>query len=331
MPSFNDQLLAKFLKLRPFYPDGWGDEGLIRDVMARLSEPAPPAKIEVQWSHPGERISEGFFRSPAADVLPLPAEACTAYFQLHLPEPRHDQPPPAVCLYLAATGDQTYVARRVVASPLVRKGIGALILENPYYGNRRPKDQKYVAPRRFVDQLMMNYATVEEGRALLHWLRENGFEHVGVAGYSMGGFMSAYVAASTPFPIAAIPCAAGNSAGRTFTDTPLAEVPDWDALSDTQSPDAKARFLELLSAYTLSQWDPPVDPESAIIVGMRHDQIIPADEVAALHEHWKGSRLRWVEGGHMSAIVGRVRAMREAIYDAFSIRIYKASQNGEPL
>ena len=73
-----------------------------------------------------------------------------------------------------------------------------------------------------------------------------------------------------------------------------------------------------------------VDAESAIIVGMRQDQIIPPAEVEALHRHWVGSRLRWVEGSHMSAIVGRVRAMREAIYDAFSIRIYKASQTGEP-
>jgi len=294
--------------------------------MHRLAEPNEPAEIEVQWSKPGGRVAEGFFRSPAADAIPLPAEARTAYFRLELPEPTEDEPPPPVCVYLAATGDQGYLARRLISAPLVRRGIGAVVLENPYYGVRRPRAQKYIAPQRFVDQLMMNYATVEEGRALLRWLKERGFEHVGVAGYSMGGFMAAYVAAATPFEIAAAPCAAGNSAGPTFTESPLAEVPAWDVLQDGLDMDARQKFLELVNHYTLSRWNPPIDAESAIIVGLTHDLIIPPAEVEALHAHWPGSRLRWVNASHMSGVYGRVRAVREAIYDAFSIRIYKATR-----
>lgn len=328
MPSFNDQLLAKFLKRTPFYADGWGDEGLIQTVMDRLSSPGPPQKIDVKWSKPGERVAEGFFRSPVADDVPLPPEARTAYFRLELPEPIPGEPAPPVCVYLAATGDQGYLARRMISGPLVRRGIGALVLENPYYGQRRPRTQKYVAPQRFVDQLMMNYATVQEGRALLAWLKDRGFDHVGVAGYSMGGFMSAYVAAATPFAVAAAPCAAGNSAGPTFTESPLSEVPAWDVLQDGLSMDAREKFLELVNNYTLSKWDPPVDPESAIILGLKKDLIIPPSEVEALHAHWPGSRLRWVNASHMSGVYGRVRAVREAIYDSISIRVFKASRDG---
>lgn len=326
MPKFNDQLLAMFLKRTPFYAGGWGDEGLIRDVMERLAAPDDPSPIDVRWSRPGERVAEGYFRSPVADVIPLPAEACTAYFRLELPKVRDGEPPPPVCIYLAATGDQGYLARRMISGPLVRRGIGALVLENPYYGTRRPRGQRFVAPQRFVDQLMMNYATVEEGRALLAWLKGEGFEHVGVAGYSMGGFMAAYVAAATPFAIAAAPCAAGNSAGPTFTESPLAQVPAWDVLQDGLGIDARTKFLELVNSYTLTRWDPPVDAESAIIVGLTHDLIIPPAEVKALHAHWPGSRLRWVNASHMSGVYTRVRAVREAIYDAFSIRLYKASR-----
>ncbi len=326
MSSFNDQLLAMFLTRTPFYPNGWGDEALIQELVDRLASMSEPADIDVKWSKPGGRVSEGFFRSPVADLVPLPPEACTAYFRMELPPHRDGEPPPPVCVYLAGTGDQGYTGRRLISAPLIRRGIGAVVLENPYYGQRRPKGQKFIAPQRFVDQLMMNYATVEETRSLLRWLRQRGFEHVGVAGYSMGGFMAAYVAASTPFAIAAVPCAAGNSAGPTFTESPLSKVPAWDALQAGLDTDARGKFLDLMSNYTLSSWAPPVDAESAIIVGLDQDIIIAPSEVEALHAHWPGSRLRWVKGSHMSSVWGRVRAIREAVYDSFSIRVFKETR-----
>lgn len=320
-----DRLLAKLLARTPFYAEGWGDPGLIREVMHRLAEPTDPVPIEVRWSRRNGLAAEGWFPSPVAD-LPVPPRARTAYFRMDLPPEEVDEPSPPVCIFLAATGDQGYAMRRLITAPLVRRGVGSILLQNPYYGTRKPPRQKSVAPRRFVDQLLMNYATVEESRSLLAWLKAQGFEHVGVSGYSMGGFMAAYVAAATPFAVAAVPCAAGNSAGPTFTESPLSAVPDWASLGDEMEgdEDPRVRFLELVNAYTISRWEPPVDPQSAIIVALRQDAIIPVSEVMALHEHWPGSRLRWIEGSHATNVFGRVRAIREAVYDAFAIRLYRA-------
>lgn len=328
MSGLNDQILAKFLTRTPFYADGWGDEAAIADVIALLAERREPAKIDITWSKPNGRACEGYFRSPADAHIPLPPESRTAYVRFELPDviAAEDEPLPPVCVYLAGTGDQGYLGRRIVSAPLVQRGIGAIILENPYYGRRKPRGQRYIAPQRFIDQLMMNYATIEEGRALLRWLKDAGYEHVGVAGFSMGGFMAAYIAAATPFAIAAAPCAAGNSAGPTFTESPLSQALAWDRLQDGLDVDARERFLDLVGSYALTSWAPPVDPESAVILGMKEDLIIPPDEVRALHNHWPGARLRWIDGTHMSGVVGRVRAVREAVYDAFSIRIYKASR-----
>jgi hypothetical protein len=55
-----------------------------------------------------------------------------------VPTLEHKQFP--LCIQLAATGDQgLWKRRRFIAQPLLAQGIGSLILENAYYGSRRPK------------------------------------------------------------------------------------------------------------------------------------------------------------------------------------------------
>jgi hypothetical protein len=48
-----------------------------------------------------------------------------------------------VVLHYAGTGDQGYTRRRVIlAKPLMNEHkIGSVIIENPFYGTRRPKEQ----------------------------------------------------------------------------------------------------------------------------------------------------------------------------------------------
>ena len=50
MPTFNDRILGMILKQTPFYPDGWGDAGLIREVMDHLARPDDPPEIKIHWT-----------------------------------------------------------------------------------------------------------------------------------------------------------------------------------------------------------------------------------------------------------------------------------------
>src|SRR5512140_3591106 len=172
-----------------FFQDGWGDRALCeatdplalsRQRIARLAVDLGPARRE----H-GGLLQEGSFESPEARLPPC---ARTARIRLLLPE----RGLRAVALHLAASGDQGFRVRLRFAAPLLERGIGALVLENAYYGARRPANQPRHAFRSISDLHLMGSATFQEARALLRWLRERlAIPLVGVTGFSMGGQFAA--------------------------------------------------------------------------------------------------------------------------------------------
>jgi dienelactone hydrolase len=309
------------------FSDGWGDP----DMLAILTKPEPTEiaspPIEIRWSPPivrrGIERRRGVFSSPAADILEA-EETRAARIEILVPareggaadEPAI-RPDLAMCVHLASSGEEGFLRRRYFALPLVKKGIGAVILENPYYGARRPKGQSMYFVRRVTDQLAMNRATVRESKAILRWLRARGAEHLAVSGYSMGGFMAALTATRCDFPVAVIPCATGLSPASVFTEGALSRSVHWRSLGreaggETGARDRLGRILEEVGSYLATARRPKV----AIIVAARDDGFVLAREVEALKRVWPEAELRWVDGGHVSAYVRHRQTMRRAILDA---------------
>jgi hypothetical protein len=202
--SLLDRLYASQSNRLLFFKDGWGDLPRIREIYRAGSHLGPPQHIEVRWEETLENgtvlLRRGAFLSPYTD-LPLPAESRTSFFELVLPPKASRETP--ICMHFAATGDEGFARRRhAFALPLLRKGIGSLILENPYYGRRRPPGQHKKMLNRFSDLWAMGGAAVEEGRSLMQWLRREGYERLGVCGISMGGSMAARVAVLEEEPVA---------------------------------------------------------------------------------------------------------------------------------
>jgi dienelactone hydrolase len=305
------------------FSHGWGDPEALDLLIEAAQDVGPPRTIDIRWrrgkrSWRGHHIFRGWFQSPTPE-LPLPPATRSAYVEMLLPSEPFSDPRPAMAVHLAGTGDATFAGRRQIAKPLLDRGIGAVILENPFYGGRKPPEQTATILRKVEHQIMMNLATVQEARAILDWLRREGFELLGTTGYSMGGFMSSFAAASMPYPVAATPCASGDSAVPTLLHSPLSSMVDWDRLAeDTGSIEsAKARMGELLDQLALRHFDPPVEPRAAIIMGTTRDEFIPVAQPRALHQHWSGSELRWMEGGHTSGWALHGGEIRDGIFDAF--------------
>lgn len=254
------------------------------------------------------------FASPAARRLPR--ECWTMRGELLLPARGE---PAAACLMLAATGEEGFARRRRFAAPLVAGGIAVLSLENPFYGSRRPWGQIGPVLRTVEEQFAMNLSTVDEGRALLAWLRSEGFSRVGVSGYSQGGMMAAFAGALSSFPVACVPRGAGDHAQAIFMESALSRSVSWAALARDAGSDRSARayFERCLEPVRLSRHAPPLAPESAIVVASRHDGFVPATESEALHAHWPGSELRMLESGHVTAALLQAEQHRQAIRDAF--------------
>lgn len=316
--AFIDRMFAKAMTpSRRLYADGFGERGRLESLVAGVRDVHEESviPIEVQWGTPksfgGTKIRRGELLSPAADVLPDGVQ------QVYLEEwtPHPDAPR---CILLATTGEEGFMARRPLARWLAGQGIGSVILENAYYGQRRPKGQLGPAVRTVADQFAMNLATVVELRSLLAHFAEQELS-VGATGFSQGGMMAAFGAALSDFPVSVSPRGAACAAEAVFTSAALTTTMRWDVLAVEAGSMESAReyFAECLEPVRLDRLPAPVAPERAILVASRNDGFIPPAEALALHEVWKGSELRWLNAGHVTGLVLQNRAHRRAIVDSF--------------
>ena len=325
--SLLDRFYAKLSNRLLLFKDGWGDLPLLRELHHLDDRRGPPRIIEIAWEDIEEKggtsFHRGSFASPFAD-LPLPDESRRAYFEWILP--RNASPKTPICMHFAATGDEGFSRRRrAFALPLLKEGIGSLILENPYYGRRRPKRQHKKTLNRFSDLMAMGGAAVEEGLSLLGWLRREGYTRLGVCGISMGGSMAAQVAVQVEEPVAMIGCVTAHSASAVFTEGILKNYLDWEGLNREIEGDIQAIDLmrQLLDRTDIRRFPPPIRPEAAFLVAAKYDDYIPMASAETVHTQWPGSTMRWLESGHVGAFLFHRSDFLAAIRDAFT-RLTKA-------
>ena len=321
MSSLLDRLYARYSNRRLFFRQGWGDMGLLTDLSRSDLRDQAPAKVSVTWNGEeaadGIRLRQGRFTSPF-EAKGFPQESRTAYVELVLPNGGNSRPP--ICLHFAATGDEGFARRRkALALPLARRGIGSLILENPYYGKRRPPGQHGKMLRCVSDLILMGSAALTEGRALLAWLHREGYSRSGVSGISMGGHMAALVGALSPDPVAIAPCIAPHSPSAVFLEGILSRYCAWNALNHGHQghEDAQGFMAKLLDIMDIRRYPPPKAPTAAYLVAASNDAYIPPESAAKLHSHWPGSNLRWLESGHVGAFLFHRGAFADNIVQAF--------------
>jgi dienelactone hydrolase len=321
-----DRLFVALPTAERLFCDGFGDDRGLGELVA-LAEAGRPQlpldRLTVHWrgssSAAGRfRVRVGTFESPAAAILP--EESRRGVVELLLPAGQPESARPSICLMLAATSEAGSRRRRRLIAPLVAAGLGALILENPYYGERRPEVQRGAALRTVRDQFAMNLATVYEAVALLSWLARTGTPSLAITGYSQGGFMAAFAAAVVDLPTAAVPMATGRSAVPVFTADALSHLIAWERLAAEAGSleAARARLAALLRGVDLGRFPAPPRADAAVILAARHDAFVRASEVEALHAHWPGAELRWQPRGHVTEVVLGARAQRRGIADALA-------------
>ena len=101
--------------------------------------------IDADKTSSGLRLRHGHMRSPLARHTPefIPPPVCDAQFELVEPANSATRRLRPLVIHLAGTGDHGFARRRrFMARPLAEQyGIASLILENPFYGPRKPKRQ----------------------------------------------------------------------------------------------------------------------------------------------------------------------------------------------
>ena len=185
--SIVDKVVKRVL-LTSLFGDGWGDQETFNKLL-KLRQSYKGGGLAAYPEHGNNQFKltelkktskhvnnfTGSFVSPLCAASPdlLPPESRTCKFLMTLPAEWKSSRERRVCLHYAATGDHSFWRRyRFLAHPLARDyNIGSVVVENPFYGTRKPKNQKRSGIRHVSDLFTMGSALIMEGDFLLNWLR----------------------------------------------------------------------------------------------------------------------------------------------------------------
>lgn len=316
------------------------------------------------------RTIDGYFESPICGIVPhlVPEKCKTAYFQLVLPAeaPKHDLGP--VCIHMAGTGDHGFSRRReLLAKPLLAKGISSLILENPYYGLRKPVEQNGSGLLQVKDLFIMGLSLVLEGYWLMKWLEREGYSRLGLTGISMGGHMASLAATNWPKPIAVVPCMSWTSSSVVWTEGVLSKAIPWRTLEEEYA--AKHQYdvepmlrsssndmyikdqrydkslkktkeerkrkavifmRDVMDKVTgLQNYSVPFDPTLATFVVAKADAYYPIHKLKPMDEIWPGCEVRYLNTGHIAGFLMHHRDFCRAIVDTFDRLSLKYTMNDD--
>ena len=291
-----------------FFSQGWGEQALIDPSETFASEPVP---IEIDWlsrseTSTGRIVGHGTFVSPAPH---LPHRSKVANVLSISPASPTDR----VVVLMPAWNEHDPKVRVAMAKLLADKGVRSLILENPFYGTRHPDPDGGQPITTVSDFMVMGGAAVSEARGILAAEFAKGLS-IGVSGYSMGGNTAAIVSATLDVPVATAPLAASHSPGPVFLDGVLNRGIDWKALGGREQ---EQRLRDTLTGISVLDLDPKPHHAHAIIVRAASDGYIPASATQELVDHWPGSELRALRGGHASLVWFRKDQLTDAIVDSF--------------
>ncbi|ODM92638.1 hypothetical protein Ocin01_14037 [Orchesella cincta] len=263
--------------LSKFFSKGWGNPDNLkklflfrklisnRELCQNLVDQHHEIIIDkIEFEDSGDiKLVNGHFQSPLAKHLPgiLPEVVETAHFQMVLPH-KWTTPDRPIVIQMAGTGDHHYWRRRnLLARPLLKEhGIASIILENPFYGFRKPKEQRRSNLLNVSDLFIMGGCLILEAMALLRWCERENYGPFCLHGISMGGHMASLAATNWPKPISLVPCLSWSTASGVFTKGVMAGAIDWKSL--------ETQFVEdNVYRDELSKMLEPDDTDKAYIAG----------------------------------------------------------------
>ena len=201
---------------------------------------------------------------------------------------------------------------------MAKKGVGSIILEAPFYGERQPHQQNGMYIREASDLFKMVHCMFEEGRSLLDYLERQGFHNIVTTGFSMGGVLSVMTGYNHDLVKGTVPCVTPHSPHPVFLEQTLKDSINWEAMWKTlpknfKSPqDYLARYFDLSDMQTFPRFRTPKEVE---IIAATHDAYVPPLSGEILARELNAKNVTWVDGGHVSALVLYSNIVRQKILE----------------
>ncbi|CAD5207111.1 unnamed protein product [Bursaphelenchus okinawaensis] len=312
------------------------------------SERAPPLVITKEWQNNNVECLDAHFQSPLGFYYPelYPTEnVMTCHWRGHFIKDVKRRK--GLVIILAPTGDHTFTLReRSFTSNLLNEGISSILVENPFYGRRKPPEQFRSSLRNVSDLFVMGASLIVECNYLLRWAIEQGHGPLGLAGVSLGGYMAGLAATNSPVPVAVVPCLSWTSAAPVYTRGALADAINWESLAnELQDPKfidamaqikgqdwlhrldhnppvkyddfdrAKTFMWILMEQFTcLSNYPVPLRPDLATFVVAENDAYIEQEGAPHIHQLWPDSAVTSLPNvGHVLGFIQKQSVFRETL------------------
>ncbi|KAI6241302.1 C4orf29-like protein [Aphelenchoides fujianensis] len=232
-----------------------------------------------------------------------------------------------LALHLAATGDHGYRIRAANANELLKHGISSLLLQNPFYGSRKPAAQFRSALENVSDLFVLGASLAFECATLIRWFGEDYGPRV-ITGISMGGYNAGFAASNLPFRVGLVPCLSWTTAASRLRagepsrwkqlerelENPafiagISEIKsdwlpqlhdrerEWEVGLDTP---AKKFLLDSDGTTNLKQFPVPFDPSLTKFVVAEGDAYIERTGAPDIRDLWPGCEVHSIPGvGHV--------------------------------
>jgi dienelactone hydrolase len=209
-----------------------------------------------------------------------------------------------------------FALSRYLAARLADRGVAALFVKLPYYGERRPAGgrERFLSAdmARSVRSMRQGVCDVRRAACWLASRQEIDPARLGVTGISLGGIISSLAASADP----ALNRAALLLAGGGLADI-LWDMPEKEAVNAKRLWLAAGRTKADLALITA-----PLDPltyahrlngKRLLMIAGNSDEVIPPRAARALWEAAGKPRILWYDCGHYSAVGYLLPAIRETV------------------
>lgn len=269
-------------------------------------------ELEQVLETPRYRVSRVRFPSPITTPAPENNVIHAEFFDpVGLPGRR----PAVVVLHILGSD---FPLSRYVAARLADRGVAALFLKLPYYGERRPSGGPGPVPLRFLSadiertMLSMRQAVCDVRRGLC-WLADRSnvdSTQLGVTGISLGGIVASLAVAVDPAAKEGVFLLAGGDLSRILWEMP-------ETRKFRQAWEASGKTIDDLKVLT-----DPFDPltyarrlsrKRVLMLAGKVDEVVPPASALALWNASGRPEIRWYDCGHYSAVGYLLPAIRSTV------------------
>lgn len=255
-------------------------------------------------------------RFPSPIVTPA-AENNVVHTEFFEPTGFPGKRPAVVVLHILGSD---FPLARYVAARLADRGVAALFLKLPYYGERRPPDGPGPAPSsaRFLSadiehtMLSMRQGVCDVRRGL-RWLSSRANvdrSRLGVTGISLGGIVAALAVAVDPAASGGVFLLAGGDLSRILWGLPEARK---FRLAWTEAGKNIGDLKHLTDPYDPLTYAGRLAEKRVLMLAGRVDEVVPPASTRALWRAAGQPPIRWYDCGHYSAVGYLLPAIRATV------------------